>query len=197
MLRNTIFASLIASSALTLVMATPAAAANTTDRAREAIAAAEAKIHTAEAMGAAADAPRDTAAANAALAQAKEDFAIRHRDVAIEEAFYASARADAVIGMVQQHKNAALGCRARQPASHRRKTARDQVDRRAERGGRRLGSGGCQLATRPPPTSMQAEDPNARADAAQQSAAASAADAAAARNAAAIAVSRTPPAPGG
>ncbi len=59
MLRHTIFASLIASSALTLAIATPAAAASKTDRAREAIAAAEARIHTAETMGAGTDAPRE------------------------------------------------------------------------------------------------------------------------------------------
>ena len=63
MLRKTIFASLLASSAITLAIASPAAAASKADRAREAIAAAEAKLNTAESLGAATEAPRDTAEA--------------------------------------------------------------------------------------------------------------------------------------
>ena len=82
MLRKTLFASLIASSAITLALAQPAAAASTSDRAREAIAAAEAKVHTAENLGATSDAPRDAADARAALASAKEDFAHGDREVA-------------------------------------------------------------------------------------------------------------------
>jgi len=70
MSRTTIFASLLATSALSLAVATPAFAGKT-ERAREAIAAAEAKIHTAESLGATADAPRDLAEARAALATAK------------------------------------------------------------------------------------------------------------------------------
>ena len=57
MLRKTIFASLLLSSAMTLAIATPAAA-GTKERARDAIAAAEAKIHTAESLGAGAEEPR-------------------------------------------------------------------------------------------------------------------------------------------
>ena len=69
MLGKPIIALLAASSAVALAMATPAAADKTADRAREAIAAAEAKIHTAESIGASTDAPRDTAQARAALAR--------------------------------------------------------------------------------------------------------------------------------
>ena len=104
MLRKTVFASLLASSAMTLAIASPAAA-GPTDRAREAIAAAEAKIHTAENLGASIDAPRDTAEARAALASAKEDFATGHKEPAIQEAIRASALAETAMGISQQHRD--------------------------------------------------------------------------------------------
>ena len=102
MLRKTLFASLLATSALTLAIAAPAGAASKADRAREAIAAAEAKIHTAENLGAATDAPRDTADARASLAAAKEDFANGDREPAIQAAIRASALADTLFGLVDR-----------------------------------------------------------------------------------------------
>lgn len=126
MLRNRIFASLLASSAMTLAIATPVSAAGTSDRAREAIAAAEAKIHTAEALGTATVAPRDTAEARAALASAKEDFKSGHKEPAIREAIRASALADTAIGMSQQHKDAAIAS-AREDQRATADMAQDQV----------------------------------------------------------------------
>ncbi|HEX2816989.1 MAG TPA: hypothetical protein VHN39_11370, partial [Phenylobacterium sp.] len=108
MFRKTILASLLVSSAMTLAIATPASAASKADRAREAIAAAEAKLQTAESLGAATDAPRDTADARAALATAKEDFKSGDREPAIREAIRASALADTAIGLAQRHKDNAV-----------------------------------------------------------------------------------------
>jgi len=70
MLRKTLFAPLLAASAMALAVATPAYAGKA-DRAREAIAAADAKIHTAETMGAGSKMPHQTADARAALYMAK------------------------------------------------------------------------------------------------------------------------------
>ncbi|MDB5435585.1 MAG: hypothetical protein JWR47_1842, partial [Phenylobacterium sp.] len=108
MFRKVTLASLLVSSAVTLAIATPASAASKSDRAREAIAAAEAKLQTAESLGAATDAPRDTAEARAALASAKEDFKSGDREPAIREAIRASALADTAIGIAQHRKNDAV-----------------------------------------------------------------------------------------
>ena len=186
MFRNTIFASLLASSALTLAIATPAAAYNKTDRAREAIAAADAKIHSAETMGAGTNAPRDTAEARASLALAREDFANGHKESATQEAIRASALADTAIGITQQHKDDAVAS-AREDQRAVAESARDQVT--AAQGQANAAQDQAVAAQ------QQAADANARALAAQQSAAASASDAAAARNAAALAAAQTPPAP--
>ena len=176
MLRKTIFASLLASSAIALALATPAAANKTTDRAREAIAAAEAKIHSAETVGGGTAAPHNTAEARAALAVAKEDFASGHKDAAIQDAIRASALADTAIGISQQRKDDAVAS-AQDAQKASADAARDQV-----------GAAQQQAVA----AQQQAADAGARADTAQQSAAASAADASAARNAAAIAVAQTP-----
>ena len=126
MLRKTIFATLLASSAMALAIASPATAASKSDRAREAIAAAEAKLSTAEALGAATEAPRDTAEARAALANAKEDFKSGDREPAIREAIRAQALADTAIGIAQQHKNETLAT-ARENQRATVEAARDQV----------------------------------------------------------------------
>ncbi len=193
MLRKTIFASLLASSALTLAMVTPAAAADKTDRAREAIAAAEAKIHTAESLGAGTDSPRETAEARAALATAKEDFSSGHKEPAIHEAIRASALADTIIGVAQQHKDHAIAS-AREAQRSTVEAARDQV---AAANGQAAAAQTQAAAAQQQAASaqQQIEEANARAEAAQRSAAASAADAAAARNSAALAAAQTPPAP--
>lgn len=103
MLGKTIFAPFLAASAMALVLATPAHAGKA-DRAREAIAAADAKIHTAESMGAASEMPQQTADARAALATAKEKLSAGHKSRSINEAIRASSLADAAIGEMQRRQ---------------------------------------------------------------------------------------------
>ena len=67
MFRKSLIAPLLAATAMALTVSP--AYAGKADRAREAIAAAEAKIHTAEQMGSATDMPERTAEARAALAR--------------------------------------------------------------------------------------------------------------------------------
>jgi hypothetical protein len=194
MLRKTLFASLLASSALSLALVSPAAA-GTTERAREAIAAAEAKIHTAEDLGAPAASPRDMADARALLATARHDFDTDHRDRAIEDGIRAQALADTAIGIAKQHHDAALasarenaratGAQARDAVA----AARSQAAQTAAQAQDQVDAARDQAAT----AQQQAQDANARAASAEQAAAASAADASAARNAAALAVAQTPP----
>ena len=185
MLRKTIFVSLLASSAMTLAIAAPAAA-SPKDRAREAIAAAEAKIHTAESLGTATDAPRDTAGARAALESAKEDFASGHKEPAIQEAIRASALADTAIGISQQHKNNALA------SAHEAQRASDDAARNQVAAAQGQAAAAQDQAVT---AQQQAAEANSRAQAAEKSAAASAADAAAARNAAALTAAQTPATP--
>jgi len=165
MLYKPFFASLIASSAMALAITTPAQAGKG-DRAHEAIAAAEAKIHTAESIGTSTEVPRETADARAALAVAKENLAAGHKSMSIAAAIRASALADTAIGELQQRKDDSVAV-AREGAS----VAQDQAAS----------------------AQQQAAEATLRAEAAQQSAATSAADAAAARNAAALSA-MTPPA---
>jgi hypothetical protein len=186
MTHKPLFAALLATSAICLAMSSPAAAASTSDRAREAIAAAEAKIHTAETMGADTQAPRETAGARATLATAREDFKSDHREDAIEDAIRASAMADTAIGLTQQHRDAALAA-AREDQRATADSARDQVAAAQNQA--------AQAQDQTVAAQQQAAEANARAQAAEQSAAASAADAAAARDAAATAAAQTPPAP--
>lgn len=185
MLRKTIIASLLATSAMTLAIASPAAAGKS-DRAREAIAAAEAKVHTAENLGASADSPREAAEARASLAVAQEDFKSGHKDDAIEAAIHASALADTAIGMSERHKQAAVAS-AREGQRASAEAARDQVV--AAKGQAEAAQDQAAAAQ------QQAADANARARTAEQAAASSAADAAAARNAATLAAQTPPPAP--
>ncbi len=192
MTHKTLFASLLATSAVCLAIANPATAASTSDRAREAIAAAAAKIHTAETMGADTQAPRETADARAVLAKAQEDFKTDHREDAIQDAIHASAMADTAIGLTQQHKDAAIAS-ARDDQRATAESARDQVEaarNQAAQAQNQAASAQDQTVA----AQQQAADANARAQSAEQSAAASAADAKAARDAAAIAA-QTPPAP--
>jgi len=170
MLPRTLFASLLASSAMALAIAAPAHA-DKTDRAREAIAAAEAKIHTAESLGTSTAAPGQTAEARAALAIAKEDLKAGHKSASIESAIRASALADTAIGESQQRKDEAVAS-ANVSAREGVAAAQDQA-----------ATAQHQAIT----AQQQAAEATSRAEAAQQSAATSAADAAAARNAAALA----------
>lgn len=184
MLRNTLIAALLASSALSLAVTTPADAASQRDRARDAIAAAEAKLHTAETLGAATEAPRDTAEARAALATAKEEFKTGDRGPAIEAAIRAQALADTAIGISQKHKdNAVAEAQAAQQATV--SSAQDQVAAAKDQA--------AMAQDQAAAAQQQAAQANAQAQTAQQAAAASAADAAAARNAAALAAAQTPP----
>ena len=186
MTHKPLFASLLATSALCLAISSPASAASTSDRAREAIAAAQAKIHTAETMGADTQAPRETAGARATLATAQEDFKTDHREDAIQDAIRASAMADTAIGLTQQHKDAAIAA-ARDDQRATADSARDQVTAAQNQ------AAAAQDQT--VAAQQQAADANARAQAAEQSAAASAADAAAARDAAATATANAQAAP--
>ncbi|HEX8058704.1 MAG TPA: hypothetical protein VF481_18695 [Novosphingobium sp.] len=159
MFRKSLIAPLLAATAMTLTV-TPAYAGKA-DRAREAIAAAEAKIHTAEQMGSATDMPERTAEARAALARAKENLSASNKSTAINDAIHASALADATIGEMQRRKDAAV--------------ADANASREAD-----VSAAQSQAVA----AQNQAADANARAAAAENSAARSAAEANAARIAA-------------
>jgi len=181
MLRKTLFTSLLASSALALAVAGPAHATDKKDRAQEAIAAAEAKLHTAEGIGAGVETPALTANARAALMTAKNNLAAGHKTLATEQAIHASALADTAVGELQRRKDASIdaaraGERASAQAAEREATAAAQDRADAAR----------TAAT----AQQQTADANARASAAEQAAASSAADATAARNAALLAQSQ-------
>ena len=145
-------APLLAATALALTV--PAHAGGSEDRARTAIAAAEAKIETAESLGITTTMPKEAADARAALAQAQEHFKADRNDESIESAIKAEALADAAIGQLQKNKEQAAA------------TSNAQANMAASR-----------AAT----AQQNAADANARAAAAERSAAVSAAQAAAAR----------------
>ncbi len=163
MFRRTLFAPLLAATAMTLALATPAHAGKA-DRALAAIAAADAKIHTAETMGAGSEMPRQTAEARAALALAKEKLAAGQKSPSITEAIRASSLADAAIGEMQGRQERTIA---------------------AEQQARTQGVAAAQQQTAV--AQQQAVDANARASVAQQSAAISASEAVVARTAAAAA----------
>jgi len=167
MFRKTLFAPLLAASAMALTLATPAHAGKA-DRAREAIAAADAKIHTAETMGAGSAMPHQTAEARAALAMAREKLSAGRKSTSITEAIRASALADAAIGEMQKQQERAIA---------------------DERQARTDGVAAAQQQTAV--AQQQSVDANARANVAQQSAAISAGEAVVARNAA-LAAAQTP-----
>jgi hypothetical protein len=106
MFRKTMFAPLLAASAMALT-ASPVYAGKA-DRAREAIAAAEAKIHSAETMGAGSEMPHEAADARASLALAKEKLSAGHKSESIEEAIHAQQLADTAIGAMQHHQDQAM-----------------------------------------------------------------------------------------
>jgi uncharacterized phage infection (PIP) family protein YhgE len=106
MFRKTMFAPLLAASAMALTV-TPAYAGKA-DRAREAIAAAEAKIHTAETMGASSELPHEAADARASLAMAREKLSAGHKSDSIAEAIHAQQLADTAIGVMQRRKDQAV-----------------------------------------------------------------------------------------
>jgi hypothetical protein len=159
MFRNTFLTPLLAASALSLAIATPAQAGKE-DRARTAIAAAEAKIQTAETMGAGIEVPRQVAEARASLARAKEALAADHNADSISQAITAQSLADTAIGTMQRDKEQALSS-AEQMRAHDVANANQQAAS----------------------AQTQAVEANARAQAAERSAATSAAEASAARSA--------------
>jgi hypothetical protein len=170
MVRKTLFASLLASSAIILAVGTTAHA-NTKDRAREAIAAAEAKINTAESIGTGVEVPGATAQARASLAMAKEDFASGRQSTAIDEAIHSSELADTAIGELQRRKDASIAA-TNDAAQASVSAAHDEADAS-------VAAAQDQAAN----ARQQAADANARADAAQQAAASSAVEAQSARDA--------------
>jgi hypothetical protein len=107
MLRKTLFAPLLAASVMALAVAAPAHAGKA-DRAREAIAAADAKIHTAETLGAGSKMPHQTAEARAALDMAKEKLAAGDKSTSINEAIRASSLADTAIGEMQKRQEQSI-----------------------------------------------------------------------------------------
>jgi hypothetical protein len=157
MVRKSFIAPLLAASAISLT-ASPALAGKA-DRARQAIAAAEAKIHAADMMGAGRAMPHEAADARAALAHAREDLSAGHKEDSINEAIHAQRLADTALGLMQHRQDAAMAAE-REAHSEDVAAAQDQAAAARE----------------------QAADASARAEAAQQQAANSAADANAARN---------------
>ena len=166
MFRKSLIAPLLAASAMALTVSP--AYAGKTDRAKEAIAAAEAKIHTAETLGATSELPGEAADARASLALAKDKLARGDKTDSIEEAIHAQALADTAIGVMQRRQNEAMAnaeaARAQDVAAAQQQAVVAQNQ-----------AAGAQ---------DQAADANARAAAAERSAASSAADAQAARLAA-------------
>lgn len=89
-----------------LVFASPASAEGKADRARQAIAAASAKVDAANKVGATGEVPGLQAEAAHNLATAKEMLAAGHKEDAIAAANRATALADTAIGKTQQSQNA-------------------------------------------------------------------------------------------
>jgi hypothetical protein len=152
-IRNAFFASLLATSAAAMTIATPAQAGET-ERAREAIAAADAKIHTAEGLGANAELPGRTAEAKAVLEHARADFDSGHRDRAITDASHASALADNVVAELQ----------------HRQETARATAHDQAVAAQQQAADANARAATAEQSAARSAADAEAARDAAAQTA---------------------------
>jgi len=87
-----------------LIVAPPALGQGKKDRAREAVAAAQAKVDAAGKVGAAGEVPRLLAQAQAALRTAQEDLAGDHKEQAIADANHASMLADQALGEAQRAK---------------------------------------------------------------------------------------------
>ena len=87
-----------------LIVAPPALGQGKKDRAREAVAAAQAKVDAASKVGAAGEVPRLLAQAQAMLRTAQEDLAGDHKELAISDANRASMLADQALGEAQRAK---------------------------------------------------------------------------------------------
>ena len=139
----------------------PVMARGKMDRAREAVAAARAKVEVAAKLGASGEVPRLQAEAAAALRTAEEDVASSRKDEAIAQANRASQLADTAIGISERNRNANANVNAAVAVDAQQQAASANAQ--------------AQAAT------AQADDANARAAAAEQAARAAQADAAAAR----------------
>jgi len=157
---------MLAATALAMTLAAPAYAGKA-DRARQEIAAAQAKVDTAKSMGTASELPVGTARADEALKTAQEELKAGHKSAAIRDAIHAQSLADAAIGETQKRKDAAAMA-AQQASAAQTAAAQDQAAAAHD----------------------QAAQANARAASAEQSAANSAADANAARSAALLAAQK-------
>lgn len=166
---RTLIALLLAGS-LAAGSASPALAGKS-DRAAQAIAAAQAKIDSAKTIGAGTEVPRRVAAAQAELARASEAKQSGHNEEAIQIAIHAQAMADAILGETAARKDADA---AATRAAAQNQTAAAQSQAEAAR--------------------AEAAAANARAEAAQQAAQQSAQQAAVATQAA-VAAQTPPPAP--
>lgn len=166
---RTLIALLLAGS-LAAGSASPALAGKS-DRAAQAIAAAQAKIDSAKTIGAGTEVPRRVAAAQAELARASEAKQSGHNEEAIQIAIHAQAMADAILGETAARKDADV---AATRAAAQNQTAAAQSQAEAAR--------------------AEAAAANARAEAAQQAAQQSAQQAAVATQAA-VAAQTPPPAP--
>ncbi|MDB5702812.1 MAG: hypothetical protein JWL66_3011 [Sphingomonadales bacterium] len=89
-----------------LLMAAPALAEGKGDRAKEAMAAADAKVEAANKIGATGETPRLQAQAQAALRAAHEAYAAGHKEESIAQAIRATQLSDEAIGTTQKNRAA-------------------------------------------------------------------------------------------
>lgn len=169
--RSRTLTGLLLAGAMAAGFAAPAQAGKS-DRAAQAIAAAQAKIESARTVGAGTELPRRIAAAQAELARASEAKQSGHNEEAIQIAIHAGAMADAALGETAARKDADA---AATQAAAQNQTAAAQSQAEAAR--------------------ADAAAANARAEAAQQAAQQSAQQAAAATQAAVTAAQTPSPAP--
>ena len=125
------FTALLLAGALASGLAAPAYAGKS-DRAAQAIAAAQAKIDSARTVGAGTELPRRIAAAQAELARASEAKQSGHNEDAIQIAIHAQAMADAILGETTQRKEDAAAA-TRAAAQDQAAAAQHQVEAPAPR----------------------------------------------------------------
>src|SRR5579875_2024271 len=115
MRRMTRLAGAVAISAL--VVATPALAQGKHDRAKMAMAAAQAKITSAGNLGVEGDAPRLLVEAQAALRSAHEDLSAGHKEASIRDANHASELADEAMAKAHAEHDAAAAAQRQDAAA--------------------------------------------------------------------------------
>jgi len=164
----------VAATALLALASTGASAESKTDRAKKAIAAAQAKVDAAAKVGAAGDTPRMLADAESSLRDASLALSKGRENEAVADANHAADLADTALNVSQRNKQEDLAAKEGQVRMNAAAAAQ------------------AQAATAQ--AQQQAAVANTRADAATQAAQSAAADAAAARNAAAEAAAAPAPA---